>query len=244
MKLQVAPDFLALFPEALIGVVWVRGCDNAASSAEIAARLRLAEAGARTAFAGAVLAEEPRIACWREAYRKFGANPKKSPSSIENLLRRVAKGETVRPINPLVDIYNAVSLERLLPAGGEDLAAVRGDVVLCLAGAAEPPVQLLGEGEARPPHPGEVIYRDDVSAICRRWNWKEADRTKLTAATRDAVLVVEALPPTGRGELERALADLAELVARYCGGEAGTAILDAASREVELGSAVPLKRDS
>ncbi len=235
MKLRIAEDFLALFPEALIGVVRVHGCDNAAPSAEVEARLRRAEAGARTAFAGAALAEEPRVACWREAYRRFGASPKKSPSSIENLLRRVAKGEALRPINPLVDIYNAVSLERLLPAGGEDLAQVRGDVVLCLARAAEPPVLLLGEGEARPPHHGEVIYRDDVSAICRRWNWKEADRTKLTAATRDAVLVVEALPPTGRADLEQALADLAASVTRCCGGEAATAILDAAAREVELG---------
>jgi DNA/RNA-binding domain of Phe-tRNA-synthetase-like protein len=255
MKLAIQQDFLALFPEALIGVVRVRGCDNTASISEAArlsgatggaesaggtgieALLRQAEAGARAAFAGVALSEAPRIACWREAYRKFGASPKKSPSSIENLLRRVAKGEPLRPINPLVDIYNAVSLESVLPAGGEDLARLQGDVVLCLAGDAEPPVLLLGEGEARPPHPGEVIYRDEISAVCRRWNWKEADRTKLTAATRHALLVVEALPPASRGELEQALADLAERISRFCGGEAGTAILDAATRELELGSA-------
>jgi DNA/RNA-binding domain of Phe-tRNA-synthetase-like protein len=239
LKLTLGQDFLALFPEALIGVVTVHGCDNTAGAGgtEIDALLRQAEAGARAAFAGAALAEEPRIACWREAYRKFGASPKKSPSSIENLLRRVVKGEPLRPINPLVDVYNAVSLERVLPAGGEDLARLAGDVVLCRAGDAEPPVLLLGEGEARPPHPGEVIYRDDVSAICRRWNWKEVDRTKLTAATRHAVLVVEALPPAGRGELEQALAQLAERVTRFCGGGAGTAILDAATREADLGSA-------
>ncbi|MBV8202297.1 MAG: hypothetical protein JOZ15_16880 [Acidobacteria bacterium] len=254
MKLVVEQDFLALFPDALIGVVTVHGCDNAAATsgaagaggggaagpgAEIEALLRRAEAGARAAFTGAAIAEAPRIACWREAYRRFGASPKKGPSSIENLLRRVVKGEPLRPINPLVDIYNAVSLERVLPAGGEDLGRLRGDIVLCRAGEAEPPVLLLGEAEARPPHPGEVIYRDDVSAICRRWNWKEADRTKLTAATRDAVLVVEALSPASRGELEDALADLAGRVTRFCGGEAGTAILDAACRELELGSAAP-----
>jgi len=237
MRLRIAPDVLALFPEALIGVVRVRGCDNARGGAESAALLRQAEAAARALFAGgagAALAEEPRIACWREAYRRFGASPKKSPSSIENLMRRVARGDALPPINPLVDLYNAVSLARVLPAGGEDLAQVRGDVVLCRAGDAEPPVKLLGEAEARPPHPGEVIYRDDLSAICRRWNWKEADRTKLTAATRDAVLVIEALPPTSRAELEQALADLALRVTRCCGGEARATVLDAATPEVDL----------
>src|SRR5260370_21109692 len=128
MELRITEDFLALFPAALIGGVRVPGCDNAAPSAEVEARLRRAEAGARTAFAGAALAEEPRVACWREAYRRFGASPKKSPSSIENLLRRVAKGEALRPINPLVDIYNALSLARPLPAGGAHLAPVPGDL--------------------------------------------------------------------------------------------------------------------
>lgn len=233
MKLGIAPDVLALFPDALVGVVWVRGCDNTVQSAAIAALLRQAEAAAREAVAGVALTEDPRIACWREAYRAFGASPKKSPSSIENLLRRVAKGEAVRSINPLVDLYNAVSLERFLPAGGEDLDQVQGDVRLCRAGEAEPPVLLLGEAEARPPHPGEVIYRDDLSALCRRWNWKEADRTKLTAATRQALLVIEALPPTPRPHLEQALADLAARVRDHCGGETVVAVLDARSTEQE-----------
>jgi DNA/RNA-binding domain of Phe-tRNA-synthetase-like protein len=237
MKLRLGRDVLALFPEALVGVVRVRGCDNEVGDPWIEERLRQAESRARAGFAGAVLAEEPRIACWREAYRRFGASPKKSPSSIESLLRRVVKGEALRPINPLVDLYNAVSLERLLPAGGEDLERVRGDVELCRAGEGEPAVRLLGDADARPPHPGEVIYRDDLSAICRRWNWKEAERTKLTAATRHALLVIEALPPAGRPELEQALDELAGRVSRRCGGEATPAVLDAARPELELGEA-------
>jgi DNA/RNA-binding domain of Phe-tRNA-synthetase-like protein len=236
VKLTVEQDVLALFPAALIGVIVVRGCDNAGALPEVEQELRRAEAAARAAFGGAggALGEEPRVACWREAYRRFGGNPKKNPSSIESLLRRVLKGETLRPINSLVDLYNAVSLERLLPAGGEDLGAVRGDVVLCRAGENEPPVRLLGDAEARPPHVGEVIYRDDVSALCRRWNWKEAERTKLTATTRDALLVLEALPPSGRADLAAALDDLAGRVARHCGGAVRTAVLDAAQPAMTL----------
>ncbi len=236
MNLTVEPEVLALFPAALIGVIVVRGCDNAGALPAVEQELRQAEAAARAAFGGAggALGEEPRIACWREAYRRFGGSPKKNPSSIESLLRRVLRGETLRPINSLVDLYNAVSLEHVLPAGGEDLGAVRGDVVLCRAGESEPAVQLLGDAEARPPHAGEVMYRDDVSALCRRWNWKEAERTKLTAATRDALLVVEALPPSGRVQLEAALADLAGRVSRHCGGAVRTAVLDAARPAMTL----------
>jgi DNA/RNA-binding domain of Phe-tRNA-synthetase-like protein len=235
----------ALFPEALVGVIVARGCDNRGAPPAVAEELRRAEGVARAQLGAAAapgedasapggLAADPRIACWREAYRRFGGAPKKNPCSVEALLRRVLRGDTLRPINPLVDLYNSVSIERVVPVGGEDLGAVRGDVALCRAGDHEPPVRLLGDAEARPPHPGEVIYRDDLSALCRRWNWKEADRTKLTAATRDAVLVIEVLPPTGRDALATALADLAARIERHCGGTLRTEILDAARTETTL----------
>ena len=63
------------------------------------------------------------------------------------------------------------------------------------------------------------------------WNWKEADRTKLTEETRRAVLVVEALPPVGRDELETAVAELAGLIGRHCVGKTVTATLDRDRRE-------------
>jgi DNA/RNA-binding domain of Phe-tRNA-synthetase-like protein len=234
VKLRLGGDLLELFPDAMIGVVVVHGLDNTGSDPEIAAGLRRAEATARAAVGATPIVEVPRVACWREAYRKFGGAPKKNPPSLERLVRRVNQGEALRAINPLVDLYNAISLEHLLPAGGEDLAPVVGDVVLCRAGATEPPVQLLGDAEARSPYPGEVIYRDDVAALCRRWNWKEAERTKLTATTRDALLVLEALPPAARTDLAAALADLAARVTRFCGGATRTAILDGVSPSLDL----------
>jgi DNA/RNA-binding domain of Phe-tRNA-synthetase-like protein len=87
---------------------------------------------------------------------------------------------------------------------------------------------------ARPPKKGEVIYRDRVGALCRRWNWKEADRTKLTEATREGFLVVEALPPVIRAELAAALEDLAEMVRSHCGGAVRTGVLDAGYLEMSL----------
>jgi DNA/RNA-binding domain of Phe-tRNA-synthetase-like protein len=225
MKLSATPEFFELFPEASIALVVVRGIDNSRRADE-GERLQAAQASASARLQGASLTEHPRIQCWREAYRAFGAKPKDYPSSIENLLRRALKGDPLRSVNPLVDLYNVVSLAHLLPAGGEDLDAIEGDIFLTRASASEPPVKLLGENEERPPKPGEVIYKDDRGAICRRWNWKEADRTKLTESTRSAVLVLEAIPPILRSELEAAARELERLVLEHCGGEARVEILD------------------
>jgi len=226
--LRVAPAIFETFPEVLIGVVAFDGVRNDGGDPEPGALLAAESAGAVRRLGTTPVAEHPHIASWREAYRRFGAKPKDHPSSIENLLRRVAKSGPPRPIHPLVDLYNAVSLRHFVPVGGEDFDAVSGDVELRFAGESEPAVRLLGEPDesARPPKAGEVIYADDVGALCRRWNWKEADRTKLTEKTRRGFLVVEALPPVGRAELDAALADLAGLVEKYCGGTVRTEVAD------------------
>jgi DNA/RNA-binding domain of Phe-tRNA-synthetase-like protein len=226
VRLTLTPEFLAVFPEAVVGIAVVRGIDNSGEDAALSEALRRAEAGLETRLGGAPLAEHPRLAVWREAYRKFGAKPKDHPSSIENLVRRARKGQSLPHINRVVDIYNAVSLERLLPAGAEDLDAVEGDVELAIAGESEPPVRLLGEPEARAPRPGEVIYRDRAGALCRRWNWKEADRTKLTEKTSHALVVVEGLPPIGRDEVRSAVEEIATRIRRHCGGSAVAGLLD------------------
>lgn len=223
---RVTDDLFATFPDVVLGVVIARGIDNSGEDGEVLAALRREEERVRRELAGIQVSEHPRVAPWRVAYRAFGAKPKDYPSSIENLLRRVLKGHTLRPINPLVDLYNTISLRHLVPVGGEDLDAVEGDVLLTRAGDDEPPVLLLGEPEPRAPRPGEVIYKDDLGAICRRWNWKEADRTKLTPATRRAILVVEGLPPVGRNAVDGAVQELAGLIRTHCGGEVRTGLID------------------
>jgi len=234
MKLRIDDAIFKKFPGLEIGAVAAKGVGNSGADEGIMARMREEEQRIRADFNPETLSQHPRIDAWRKAYSAFGGKPKENRSSVENLYRLVLKGGSVRHISKLVDIYNYVSLKHMLPVGGEDLGRVKGDIVLCFAVADGPPVLLLGEKEPRPPHGGEVIYKDDVSAICRRWNWKEADRTKLTEETRDCVLVIEGLPPVKREEVEAAAKELGELVRKVCGGEVNGAVLSESRPEIEL----------
>lgn len=232
--LRVTDEVFARFPDVVLGVVVALRVDNSGDGTGLADPLRQEEERVCASLAGAQIAEHPHIAPWREAYRRFGAKPREHPSSIENLARRVLKGWTVPHVNPLVDLYNTISLRHLVPVGGEDLDRVQGDVLLAVATDQEAPVHLLGEPEARPPKPGEIIYKDDLGTLCRRWNWKEAERTKLTAETRNAFLVIEGLPPVGRDLVERAAGELAALVREHCGGAVEVALIDRDHPEAPL----------
>ena len=232
MQLTIDAPFWSLFPEAIIGVVVVRGIDNRRDSTAGERRLLDRARAAADRLGDADLSSHPAVAPWRDAYCAFGVKPSKHPSGIEGLLRSARAGR-IRGINPLVDLYNAVSLDALLPCGGEDLAHVWGDVHLTRAVGDELFVP-LGASEPQPPIAGEVVYRDDAGVLCRCWNWREAERTKLTAATTDAILVIEALPPVGVATVRAACDDLAGLVRDHLGGSSTVTVLDRAAPAMTL----------
>jgi DNA/RNA-binding domain of Phe-tRNA-synthetase-like protein len=234
MKLIIADTIFDEFPDLVLGVVILHDIDNSQNRPEITGMLRQAEAELSGKFGNTPVIEHPHISNWREAYRKFGAKPKDYPSSIENLTRRVLNGAKIGHINNLVSLYNVISLKYILPVGGEDLDKIVSDVYLTKAGSDEPAVFLLGEKEARAPKEGEIIYKDNAGAICRRWNWKEADRTKLTQETRNAFLVIECLPPVPHELVQDAIHELAGLIKQHCGGNVSTNFLDKDNKQINL----------
>jgi lysyl-tRNA synthetase class 2 len=233
MDFRIGAGIFDAFPEAKIGVLVVKGLDNSDGSAAIAGFLRVAEETARKGLSVEALAAHPRIDDWRRAYRKFGSDPKTYKNSLEALLRRVLKGGTLPSINPLVDAYNAVSIKHLFPAGGSDLDLVEGDITLTFANGGEQFVP-LGNANAESVLPGEVVYKDDASVLCRRWNWRESEKSKMTDATRNVCLVLEGLESSTRRELSYALAELASLLCANCGGTARASVLDGEKMAMEI----------
>ena len=234
MKFIIDEKIFDNFPNTIIGVVAAKGIDNLGANDEIQKLIAGEQTRIRSNFDSETLSQEPKINCWRKAYSEFGCKPKEAKSSVENLYKLVARGIDLRKINKLVDIYNFICLKHMFPVGGEDIDAMRGDLQLTFAFDNEQPVQLLGDDAPEIPPVGEVLYRDDEGIICRRWNWREADRTKLAENTKNAVLVVESVPPGTEEEIKTAIEELAELIKKYCGGESKVHILTENNNEVEL----------
>ncbi len=81
---------------------------------------------------------------------------------------------------------------------------------------------------------GEVIYVDNSRVMCRRWNWRQGDHTKLMPETADVAINVDCLPPVTKGEAGAITEELAGLVREFCGGEVKHLLLDAANNEAEI----------
>lgn len=128
----------------------------------------------------------------------------------------MSQGREFNPINPLVDIYNSVSLSYAVPCGGEDIDKIEGGLHLAKAQGGEPFFPLGAETDA-PALPEEIIYHDDEGAVCRCLNWREAKRTMLTEETRDAVLVIEAVNEEQAKRAQAAMQELQYLVEDYFG---------------------------
>jgi len=214
------------YPGLKIGVLAVSGIDNKGVDKETLDLIQEWQSRIRNRHTAETIALQPEIAAWRAAYSSFGAKPKKHTSSVESLYRMTLKGIDYKHINKIVDIYNFISLKHMVPVGGDDASAVEGDIRLTIAGGGEPfrPLNAQRGEEARK---GEVVYMDDREVLCRRWNWRECDKTKMRASTTDVVLVVEVLPSAGREDVGSILSDMEFRVMNGCGGEGRHAVLDA-----------------
>ncbi|GED31603.1 B3/B4 domain-containing protein [Brevibacillus centrosporus] len=229
----VEDEFWSLFPHAKIGVVISRGMDNSIRDVELYEKLlREAETDADQFLQMEEFSSNPVISVWREAYQKFKTK-KGARCSIEALLKRVKNGNHIGTINPLVDIYNSISLRYGLPCGGEDLDTFVGDIRLTQANGSEPFIP-LGSDENASPYEGEIVYKDDAGAICRCWNWREAERTMLTENTRNAFLCMELIDESRSDEFHTAQKELSELVSQHLGGTVRMEVLDIHHREMTL----------
>ncbi|MFR1638696.1 MAG: B3/4 domain-containing protein [Eggerthellaceae bacterium] len=237
-KFIAEESFWELFPDAAIGILVVRGMKpadqvGAEDAAAVAKLLRDANEQADRHLTSNTISENEPVRVWREAYRRFKTK-KGARCSVENLLKRVLKGNPVGSITPSVDIYNAISLKYALPVGGEDVDSLVGDFRLGVTQGGDAFLP-IGEEDEDPTLPGELCYRDDEGAVCRCWNWRDGQRSALSDDSANAILVIECVDPDRTDELEAALDEFAGLMERYLGASvAARAVIDRAHPELAI----------
>lgn len=235
-KFIISDEMFEMFPDLQIGILVCEGINNnydeSNSESSYETEIRESEKIAKKYLTESVFSDNQVIKCWREAFQMFKTK-KGARCSIEALLKRIEKENHLGTINPLVDIYNIISLQYGIPCGGEDTDNIKGDILLTKAVGGESFIT-LGSDKSEPPYEGEVVYKDDEGAICRCWNWREGKRTMLTEDTKNAFMCLEQVDVTRMYELKEALDILLQQIESKLGAKCRMEILNSDNREIVL----------
>ena len=217
-----------MFPGYCLGVAVFDNVDNSRPAPSLVEMLREAEMQVRRQVGGNV-AEHPKVASWRNAYRAFGAKPAEHRSSIEALVRRVLKPDSLPTISPLVDIGSILSLRQLIPVGVHPIR--HADTQVALRRAAQGDTFLAAaDAPAEDVSVGEVVLADQVETLTRRWTWRQSVSTRTLPESRRVFFNVDGLLPSTEQEVRAALSAVESLVREFCGGDLiHSGILSAAS---------------
>ncbi|REK23083.1 MAG: hypothetical protein DWQ42_15835 [Planctomycetota bacterium] len=159
----------------------------------------------------------PEIAAHHELLRSVGVKPRRRPPSTEKLLELARSGRGLPAINNLVDAYNLVSIRTRCSLGAHDLDRFTPPATLRLLRGDER-FRPLGSDEDQPTKAGEFAYVDAANRVLCRLDSLQADFSKVTAATKNALLIVEATTRHAPEQVAAAFEEVAQLVTQYCGG--------------------------
>jgi lysyl-tRNA synthetase class 2 len=229
-KIIIEDQIFQMFPNFKRGLVIVRNMKNHASHHEIEEMLEN-----QRALCQDCPLDHDFIKAWEEMHRKFGSNPNKFPPSIKSLVKRAQRGDRIPFINSAVALFNYISLKYLLPCGGDDVDTIKGNLRLGIARGDENFLP-LGGTEIEHPVPGEIIYYDNQTknVMCRKWNWRNGDFSKILQSTRKVVINVDGAETVPEEVAIKARDELAELLSQKCGAQLTVDLLSSEKRELTI----------
>ena len=158
MKFIVSEDFFNLVPDAVFGVVVVKGFDNSVNYDKINELFKNSLEEAQEKFLNVKIKEEAWIEPYREAFRSLGINPNKFMCSIEALMTRISKGNSIPSINPIVDLGNALSLKYHIPVGVHDISKFTNGEVMIRKATTDDVFVPFNSTEVEHADEGEIVY--------------------------------------------------------------------------------------
>jgi len=215
---QVAPAVWERFPSIKVGLAVVRGVRIKPHHPDLEALKTTITREIQSQLAGQDLGKLPRIQCFRQIYRGFGVDPGSRRPSAEALIRRIVRGQSIYTINTAVDSYNLCSAQLQLPMAAYDLDKLDLPVELRFAKADE---NHLAIGSSTPEElvAGELVYADQAKVICRDYNYRDSDLTKVIENTKNLLIFVDACEVVATRELHEALKLVGQRIMEYCGGK-------------------------
>ncbi|MCH2210184.1 MAG: hypothetical protein MK110_02705 [Fuerstiella sp.] len=157
----------------------------------------------------------PEVLRVREIMRAVGVKPKNHPPSIQKLLEFSWKRRSLMTINNLVDVYNLMSLRTRCSIGAHDLGTLELPVELRLFQGTEM-FRPLGADADREVNRGEFGYVDAKDRVVCRLDSMQADFSKITRSTTNALLIIESTTEHSNDQLDQLVSETLSAITLHC----------------------------
>jgi DNA/RNA-binding domain of Phe-tRNA-synthetase-like protein len=218
MNFVVSDECLALGLRA--AAVVFRGVRVSAAPAELRAEIGREAEKVRAEFADPQQVRAlPEVIAFEDVLRRVGVNPRRLQPSVARLLTFALKRGELPTINSLVDAYNLASVRTRCSLGAHDLDRFTPPVALRTFQGDES-FTPLGADQPEPVASGEFGYVDAAGRVLCRLDVLQADFSKVTEQTQNALLIVEGTAAHPPEALRRAVDDAVAQISHHCGGTA------------------------
>jgi len=206
------------FPEIHVGMAVIRNITVSRKNKSLDSLKKTVISEVKEMIGDTSITELPRVKAFREIYKRFGIDPSSKRSSVEALLRRVIDPKKgLYKINTVVDAYNLSSVQYQLPMAAYDLDKIEFPLTLRIAGPGEQHVS-IGKETTDTVKEGSLVYADQVNILCRDFNYRDSDVTKVTDDTHNLAVFVDGCSEVTRGELKEAIRSVVDRIIVFNGG--------------------------
>ena len=196
-----------------VGYLQLSGCRITDSSDALLETFDETISRVRQQFSDMPISEHPVAGGVRRLFKSVGIDPSRYRPSGESLVRRVLKNQALNHINSIVDINNICSMESLFPLGVYDRAQIIGNVSIRLGTGDD-----VYHGIERSINiDGKLVSADDKGAFGSPI--ADSDRTRVTEATRDALVLLYAPESTDAAAVHSTLDRFANLAHEHTGAQ-------------------------
>jgi len=183
---EVSERWKSAYPDAMVGMLVVKGATNVTSHPELEKRKRALEAELRSRFANP---EDIKSVDAIKAYTAYYKRFEKTYHIVLQMKTLVVKQKPLPTVSGLVDVMFMAEMKNLLLTAGHDLATVVPPVTLDAAVGTESYVKLNQEPQLAKAGDMMVVDREGIlSAIVHGPDY----RSRISPQTRDALYVVYA----------------------------------------------------
>lgn len=192
MKFTVHNEIFADFPKAKFGFIYFTGIDNTKDLSNDFNKKRL-ELFKDVQSRGDELLSSEKVSAWENVFKNnWGLAGRDFMPSHKALIKRIINQGSIRSINPMVDIYNFVSIKNLVPIGGHSLANTNDDITIRKAKDDDIFIPMFSDSkeEFKLNIPA---YTTGNKILTANLIWRQADASKVTPDTTDIFIPIDDL---------------------------------------------------